>query len=299
MKIGKKSLNRQSAKFVAAIGVIMLVLTTYGSLWAAVAPNLPSDDRMKQLVNATMRDFMHAVNTQDFTDFYESIAALWKVQTTKEAFAAGFKSFIGQQFDVAALQDASPTFSPAPKITDGIVLNMTGSYPLPASMFMFRLRYVYEYPAWKLIGINIQPMNYTGTTLHVGNPKTALSAGPMPSDEQFQQLVQATVADLIHAVKQRDFSEFYAKVSGLTQAKYSQAKLTENLSRIAAIKVDLSALATLQPVFDKAAEIAKTGILTMELHYATSPMPMYFNLRYVYEEQQWKLLDIGVELKSK
>ena len=56
---------------------------------------------LKKLTDATLLSFNGAVQSQDFTAFYESTAKLWQKETSPDKLKAAFKSFIDKKiFDI-------------------------------------------------------------------------------------------------------------------------------------------------------------------------------------------------------
>lgn len=115
----------------------------------------PTDAEVTQLTGTSMSDFGAAVNAGDFTAFYNSIAELWKSQTTPEELKKVFQPFIDKKVDLSFVATATPVFSQKPALDEQNVLVTTGYYPTKDFNVNFELKYVYEYPAWKLVGIDV------------------------------------------------------------------------------------------------------------------------------------------------
>ncbi len=115
----------------------------------------PPEDQLRSIVNTTMLDFALAVNARDFSDFYQNIAELWRDQTTPEELATIFKSFSDQNIDLTILQGLDPAFTQEPFVNDDGWLVLQGEYPTQPSVVYFTLKYLFEVPEWKLVGINI------------------------------------------------------------------------------------------------------------------------------------------------
>jgi hypothetical protein len=120
-----------------------------------VTEDSPPEEHLKSMVNATMLDFAMAVNTRDFSDFYQNIAKLWQDQTTPEELADIFKSFSDQGIDLTVLQGLDPAFTQEPYFNEEGWLVLQGQYPTQPSIVYFTLTYLFESPKWGLVGINI------------------------------------------------------------------------------------------------------------------------------------------------
>jgi hypothetical protein len=118
------------------------------------APDLPSDDKLKQLVTASMHDFAQSVKAKDFTPFYQNISKMWQQQITKEKLGEIFGAFSQNNIDLTNLRDMEPVFNMKPFIDENM-LTIEGAFPEPSRTTTFAFKYIYEHPQWKLIGINV------------------------------------------------------------------------------------------------------------------------------------------------
>jgi hypothetical protein len=62
------------------------------------------------------------------------------------------------------------------------------------------------------------------------------------------------------------------------------------------MKIDLSALAGMPPVFDRAPLIAEDGLLELYGRFDLPQFRVNFSLQYAYELPRWKLFGIDVNL---
>lgn len=124
-------------------------------------PEIPTNDKLQTLVKTTFLDFSDAVQDEDFTDFHNKVAKVWRDSSTPDELITAFKVFIDNKVDYNFKKAVSPldaTFDPAPAIEqvkglDALVVK--GSYPTKPKKAGFELKYVMEDGSWKLIGINI------------------------------------------------------------------------------------------------------------------------------------------------
>jgi len=118
---------------------------------------VPSEAEVKKLTDKTLLSFNSAVQSQDFTAFYQSTAKLWQEQTTPDKLKAAFQSFIEKKFDIGSVvKKMEPTFEPAPAINSDGLLVVQGSYPIKPDELTFALKYFSEDGAWKLLAINVK-----------------------------------------------------------------------------------------------------------------------------------------------
>lgn len=116
---------------------------------------VPSDKRLKEMVNFAVLRLGTAINKNDFKAFHESLSAEFKAQSTPEALQNAFRSFIDRGIDLTLLKDIEPVFSETPQLDDDGVLVLTGYYPAEPPVTYFETKFVFEYPRWELYGIDI------------------------------------------------------------------------------------------------------------------------------------------------
>jgi hypothetical protein len=116
----------------------------------------PTDQEAKQLAKDSLLAFNQAVKAKDFTAFHASVAALWKRETTAEKLQAVFQEFITKQVDIGGIRDVEPVFDDPPSLDNDERYVLKGYFPTKPSRVKFDLKYTYEHPDWKLVGINVQ-----------------------------------------------------------------------------------------------------------------------------------------------
>lgn len=116
----------------------------------------PSDEELVALADEALLKFAAAVNARDFSGYHAYISHLWRKQHTVEQLNQAFKGFMDIGVDlIPALRANSPRFDVKPAIDDNGVLIVEGHYPTQPSRLFFKLKYIYEGVAWKLVGTNI------------------------------------------------------------------------------------------------------------------------------------------------
>lgn len=121
----------------------------------ATAPAIPTDAEISQISGTSMADFASAVSAKDFTAFYNSSSELWKAQTTPADLQKVFQVFIDKKIDLSFVSSTTPVFSQKPALNEQNILVVAGYYPTKDFNVNFEFEYVYEYPAWKLISIDV------------------------------------------------------------------------------------------------------------------------------------------------
>jgi hypothetical protein len=116
---------------------------------------VPSDEALRRLTKESLLDFNQAVKAKDFKPFHDKIAALWKREITAEGLQKAFQGFIDREVDIAGVRDVNPEFDKPPEIDNEGRLVVSGYYPTKPLRVQFTLKYAYEHPSWKLMGLKV------------------------------------------------------------------------------------------------------------------------------------------------
>ncbi len=120
----------------------------------AVNMKVPDDATVRRLVHNSMILFSDAIQTESFWEFYENASMAWQKELTEQKLANAFHSFIERKVNMSGILDLQPKFDVPPEIgTDGFLV-VTGHYATKPYEVHFTLRYIYELPEWKLLGLN-------------------------------------------------------------------------------------------------------------------------------------------------
>ena len=119
----------------------------------------------------------------------------------------------------------------------------------------------------------------------------------VPSEQQLETLTRDSLVAFNKALQANDFTSFHKQISQLWQEQITPAKLKSIFATFIEQEIDLSPVATLDPVFDKPAAIDDDEVLVVEGHYPTRPSAIQFRLKYVNENSEWKLVGIKVDVK--
>jgi hypothetical protein len=128
----------------------------YGGFATDQGQEIPAEDELKKMVTASMVDLGRAINAGDFTDFHGNIAELWQRQITNEELLNAFQAFVDAELDLTTVQGLEPILSAEPYFDDQGALTVDGHYPTEWGETHFHLRYFYEDPKWKLVGVNVR-----------------------------------------------------------------------------------------------------------------------------------------------
>lgn len=250
----------------------------------AAAPPMPTDAELKTLTRDSLLNFNQMLQTKDSTAFHKYISKLWQDQITPKQLQEVFQSFIDQKIDLAGVAKAEPIFQEPPAINSDGLLVVEGSYANAPGRIDFRLKYVYAKPAWKLFGIKVN-VSPTGSV-----PDKA------PSETEAVNLVRTSLLEFNQAVQEKDFTNFHQKIATVWQAQTSPEKLEAIFQSFIEQEIDLTLIENMTPKFEQPPALNDDGVLVMQGSYSTRPSGLRFQLGYLFENSEWKLIKIKVDI---
>jgi hypothetical protein len=146
--------------------------------------------------------------------------------------------------------------------------------------------------------------NTTSTSNTTSPPKVEkadASTGKVPTDDQLQELARTTILDFNTALQSEDFTDFHRTISKPFQKEASPAKFKEVFQAFIDAGIDFKEIRSLTANFTSPASIDKSlGPKTLKLkgNYATTPRRTNFDLKYVPEGDDWKLIYIEINTKD-
>lgn len=126
--------------------------SAYGSAFMRPMPN---DLEIKRLIGETMEKFNEGLHKQDFSALYNSISTVWRDQATQGQMELAFKHFLYDNLDINGISTTEPFLDEPPRMNTDGVLMLKGHYPTKPKVILFELKYVFELPKWKLLGITV------------------------------------------------------------------------------------------------------------------------------------------------
>lgn len=272
--------------FSKTIATFFLMTALFSSASAADQEKIPSEKELKTLTRDSLLAFNKAVAAKDFSGFVTQVSKIWQGQVTAAQLADIFKSFIDQEIDIAFIAEAEPIFEKPSAIDSDGILVLQGHYETKPNKVEFRLKYIYEKPAWKLFGLNV----------HV---TPAIAAGAkMPSETELRALALDSLGNFNQAVVQKDFTNFYKQISALWQKQTTPEKLQKLFQSFIEQEIDFSSALKLKPVFDEPPAIDENGILNVKGNLPAKPAPVQFELGYLFEAPAWKLVKVNVKISG-
>jgi hypothetical protein len=253
----------------------------------AEAQKVPPERELKTIVRDSLLAFNEAVQDKNFAGFHKhELATIFRDQMPLEKFSTVFKEFVEKGYDISNIAKSEPVFDEPAKIDSNGVLAVSGSYPTKPNKVIFKLKYLQEKSAWKLFGINVQVLPFVETT------------GPLPTEKEVKRLALDSLLAFNKALQEKRFDGFYRQTAKLWQAQTTPAKLKEIFEPFIALEKDISGIEDVEPVFDSKPAINSDGFLVLEGSYAAKPDTVFFELKYIYEDEAWELVGINVNLKA-
>jgi hypothetical protein len=127
----------------------------------------------------------------------------------------------------------------------------------------------------------------------------AARAADIPEETELASMTESSLVSFGKAVKKKDFSGFYEDIAAVWQKQTTAEKLEELFKDFLGKEIDLpAAIKGKEPVFNQAATINSDGVLIIKGYYPTTPNRIVFQLKYLQEEDEWKLVGIDVNLKE-
>jgi hypothetical protein len=119
----------------------------------------------------------------------------------------------------------------------------------------------------------------------------------VPGDQEIKKLVHETMVDFNEAIKAGNFETFYAHISEFWKAQTTASELQAIFQKFIDKKFDLSFVKQIEPIIEEKPIIDEHGALQIKGHYPLDTLNGYFELGYLYEDPQWKLVNIKVNFE--
>jgi len=263
------------------LSLLFIPLVLHGEI-----PTLPKNKELKALAFDSLFAFNKAVQEKSFAHFHEErLSSLFRKQFPLEKFTAAFQVFIDKGYDISNIAKSEPVFDIPPAIDSDGLLVLQGHYPTRPNKVTFKLTYVYESSAWKLLGINVQAIPFVE------------NAGKVPTDKELKKLALDSLLLFNVAIQTKSFEDFYGHTAKLWQKEVTPEKLLEIFQSFIDKKINIALIVKAEPAFEGTPAVNEDGFLVIKGSYPTQPSKVFFELKYVYEDESWKLVAINVQVK--
>jgi hypothetical protein len=128
--------------------------------------------------------------------------------------------------------------------------------------------------------------------------KSTPSPKKVPPRADLNAMAQETILALNQAVAGKNFTPFYRHISKLWQKQTTAQDLQDSFQSFIDNEVDMSGVADVDPVFAEKPSIDSDGMLNINGTFPTKPYNVKFELQYIFENKDWKLVSINVNLEE-
>jgi hypothetical protein len=135
---------------VAALLVLIAV-----SLSPACAAEIPSDDEQDVLIRSTLMTFNDANMTGNYAVLAAKASKQFQAQLPVEKLAAAFESFRKNELFFEGVVSADYDSNEKPSFDSEGALILAGVFKTSDIQVKYRLRFVQDGKAWKILGINV------------------------------------------------------------------------------------------------------------------------------------------------
>ena len=116
--------------------------------------NLPSNSAIVRLAAATMADFARSARQQNFHAFHTRLSTQLQLEAAPDRLRRAFNGF-SRRSEMLGLDQLEPALEKEACLDSDGLLKLHGRYPTRPQETTFRLSYVYEQNAWKLLRIHV------------------------------------------------------------------------------------------------------------------------------------------------
>jgi hypothetical protein len=266
--------------------LLILSLLVLPLVLQGATPKMPPDKELKGLVFDSLFAFNKAVQEKSFAKFYEErLSPQFQKQFSVEKFTGIFQAFIDKGYDISNIAKSEPIFDVPPAFDSDSLLVLKGHYPTKPNKVTFKLTYAYEASAWKIMGINVQAAPSVENT------------GEVPTNSEVKKLALDSLLLFNVAIQTKSFDKFYTKIAQLWQKEITPEELLRIFRSFVEQNMNIALIVKEQPSFDGAPTVNADGILVLKGSYPTQPNNFFFELKYVFEDESWKLVGINVQVK--
>jgi len=129
--------------------------------------------------------------------------------------------------------------------------------------------------------------------------KPLCAAPDVPEKSEIKNMTEETLTSFGEALKEKDFSSFYTDIANVWKKQTTPEKLLEAFKSMTGPNFDiLGIVQELKPTFDPPAEVNSDEVLIVRGYYPTKPNHVVFQLKYIEEEEEWKLVGINVKTEE-
>lgn len=126
----------------------------------------------------------------------------------------------------------------------------------------------------------------------------AQAQNKVPSERPLEALVKTSLLSFNDANVTGDYSVFHAKLAKPFRDQYSVERLERTFRDFNRKHIDFDIIAALKPSYDPPPSVDEDGKLLVKGYFPTEPNRVYFDLKFIPSDGEWKLIAINVKIDS-
>ncbi|MCX7736306.1 MAG: DUF4864 domain-containing protein [Candidatus Kapabacteria bacterium] len=245
----------------AIIGVVVYVV------------NMTSD--IKDTANA----FFDAIKKNDFEKAYEYTSSEFKANTSLKQLETFFRQTSLINYNEAVW--SKRTLENNAGELGGVIRAIDGG-EIPVT-----LKFIKEDGKWKILSLRKEGYGFSSAEVVKG----------MPTNDELFTMASQSIYELGKAINTKNFSDFYSKISLLWQSQTTKEKLYSVFKTFADNKIDLTVVKDLKPTFIEKPRFVDEKSILIRGFYNVNEKRYFFDLLYIYENKNWKLLGAGINVQ--
>jgi hypothetical protein len=232
----------------------------------------------------TAEAFFRNISEKQYTKAYSYLSEDFKQAVSKDKMIAFMQQTGLEKYKNANWGNRS--FEGNRGEIEGTIETTTGS-AIPITIHFVKL----DDGSWRIYAID-KP----ASGVKIENKPVNTDMPAVPDANESIVLVKDTIRHFARAVNNKDMGKFHTFASQAFQKEVSVAKLNRAFKSFMDMNIDFMVLDSMKPVLDPK-PVLNNGILVIRGYYETSPKKLYYDLSYIRENKQWKLLNMNIEIK--
>lgn len=241
-------------------------------------------------VARSANDFFALIQTGKLEGAYSSTAKEFQASTSLDTFRQFLEMTTLGQFSRASWSSRSINNNTG-KLVGSIHTREGGVVPVEIDL-------VKENGKWKILSLTRKASGLQEKQAEQPPVATELAGGKeIPSADILTAMINGSVWLLGDGINKNDLSAFYDHVARLWQSQTDEASLRQAFQQFIDRRIDLTIIQGQTPVLSEPPVIDEDGVLRLKGYYPTQPYVVNFELGYIYEHPQWKLVAININTK--
>lgn len=234
--------------------------------------------------------FFALIQTGKVEEAYNSTAREFQAAASLEVF---------QKFLEIATLDNFARASWTTRSISGNTGKLIGSiHTKEGGVVPIEIDFVKEEGQWKILRITKQTAGISQKQKEAELEEAApLMGKEVPSDETLAAMISESIWILGDGINKNDLANFYNHIAKIWQRQTDASSLKQAFYDFIDKKIDLTIIQGQTPVLSEPPAIDNDGVLRLKGYYATQPYIINFELGYLYEHPQWRLVAVNIHTK--